>query len=217
LRFSRIVGSKVGAKSLAYNSFWGTYPLTQETFPTFQESFLTSRVSSLLAVFRRIISTHFCAMDASSAAQILYMRGLPQKEIARLLKVSERTISNYAIDGEWKQKRKEENTFKETAAERVRQLINHNLHVLTLISDKQREDLDKNLSIDELQKRLISKGEADGLAKLYAQIKGKEAEWDVLVTNIHEFMEFLEREDLKLAQKLLPFSNEFLNIKRKQS
>lgn len=145
------------------------------------------------------------------------MRGTPQTSIASLLKVSERTVSNWAKNGKWRDKRQDEHQFKETAAERVRQLINHNLEVLSIIARKQREDLSESLSIEELQKRLISKGESDGLSKLYAQIKGKEAEWDIVVQNIHEFVEYLEREDLKLAQKVLPYSNEFLNQKRQKS
>lgn len=156
-------------------------------------------------------------MDAQTAAYILFQKGTKQNAIAKILKVSERSISSWAKDGDWESKRVEENLFKETAASKVRKLINHNLEVLALIADKQQVGLDSSLDVAELQKRLIGKGEADGLAKLYAQIKGTEAEWDILVNNMTGFMEYLERENIKLAEKVFEYSNEYMNTKRKQA
>lgn len=144
------------------------------------------------------------------------MQGIQQKEISRILGCTERTIKNWREKGNWDEQREEEYLFKETASAKVRKLINHNLEVLTRIAEKQHEDLD-TLEVKQLQERLISRADADGLSKLYAQIKGKEASWDVLVRNVRELLEFFERENVKLAQQMLPLAQEFLNKKREDA
>ncbi len=144
------------------------------------------------------------------------MIGMPQKEIADILRTSEVSVSRWAKDGKWKAKRDQEDSFKETAAEQVRSLISHQLTVLALIAEKQTIGLDSKLSVKELQDRLISKGDVDGLSKLYSSIKGKEMEWDVLVRCIREFIDYLESTEIKLAKEVFPHANEFLNERRKR-
>ena len=122
-------------------------------------------------------------MDNKSGAFKLYLQGVPQKTIAEVLEVSAVTVNNWVKKYGWEEKRIEANNFKETAAERIRGLIQHNLIILELIAQKQMKKINTKSSVETLQKALIQKGESDALSKLYAQIKGAEADFDVVVKN----------------------------------
>lgn len=156
-------------------------------------------------------------MDIESAIVDLFMKGWPQKDISGVLKVSEKTVSHHVKKKKLRDKREDEYLFEHTSAQQIRELIQHNLTILTKIAAKQKEEIGDDLTVAELEKKLITKGDADGLSKLYAQIKGKELEWDVIVSITRQFMEYLEGMDLKLAQSVWPFANEFLNEKRKRA
>lgn len=156
-------------------------------------------------------------MDIKSGAYKLYLQGVPQNTIAEVLDVTPQTIGNWSKKYNWEAKRMEANNFKETSAEKIRGLIQHNLNILERIAKKQAETLSEKSSIDELQKALIQKGESDALSKLYAQIKGAEADFDVVVKIVNEVLSYLENENLPLAQKAWPLAHEYLNIKRKEA
>ena len=72
------------------------------------------------------------------------------------------------------------------------------------------------MSVSQLQEQLIERGDIDALQKLFTTIKGKELAWSGMVKILREFIEYLERENIHLAKKVLPFSQEFLNEKRKE-
>jgi len=141
-------------------------------------------------------------------ARQLYIEGLKQVQIARVLGVSPNTVWRWANDDEdnWQDARIKRNMMDQTSEEAVRELIEYQLMVL------------KNMKEEMIEKgelKLIPRGDIDGLQKLYTTIKRSEMKWTDLVKIIREFMDYVKGEDIDLAKRLVDLSNEFLNEKRK--
>ena len=142
-----------------------------------------------------------------SAGRAMYMLNVSNVEIARTLDVSETTVSNWVTKGGWREERALAAAQKRNVQDRMMKLIEYQLEALDQQVDKNRVD-----SSDELP--LLSTGHVDGLAKLFAQIKGKELTFATLVTVIRELLEHLNQKSPDLAKALVPHSNEFLLIKK---
>lgn len=155
-------------------------------------------------------------MEAKEAAKILFDQGATNKEIANILKKSEHTIGAWVKKGNWEKKRAEYALHRETAEEQVWGLINYQLKIIGKIRERHEIDLDKDLSVAELQKLLISKGDIDALQKLFTTIKGKELEWTQVVKVIRDFTEFIERVNLPMAQQIIILAQDFINERRKE-
>lgn len=153
-------------------------------------------------------------MESKEAARILFNDGSTQKDIASMLNISEKTISDWAKKGNWDKKRSESNLKKQTSEEGVWELINYQLKVLKLIKEKHEVELENCTDLKEIKAKLIDRGDIDALQKLFTTIKGKEMEWSQRVKVIREFTEYLEGEDTKLAQSVVPLANQYLNEKR---
>lgn len=158
-------------------------------------------------------------LDIKHAAYLLKKEGYTVDEICKLLRRSQKTIYMWQKKYNWNAKCLREDLFKQTAEEDVQELISHNLKILKMIAEKKNSVLKKRggNSVDDLQSSLISRGDIDALQKLFSTIKGKELTWSTMVKILREFMEHLEAENLELAKKVLPYSNEFLNVKRKEA
>lgn len=154
-------------------------------------------------------------MTDKEAAYILIKNGMSQKEAARILRKSENTVSGWAKKGKWNDKIVEESLFRETSEEKVRKLINFQLKVIEMIADKHSTSLNDKLTVEELQKLLIGRGDIDALQKLFTTIKGKEMEWSQIVKVVRDLTEYVEAQDLELAKEITPLANEFLNEMRK--
>jgi transposase len=155
-------------------------------------------------------------MDIKEAGYKLFLSGASQRDIARILDISENTVSKYAHLGEWEKKRTDSLLFKETAAEGVQHLILYNLKILNLIREKQEQDDLDTLDVKELQSKLTNKGDIDALQKLFSSIKGKELEWGDMVRLFRLFLDELKNTNLKIAKEIQPYIDVFLNNARKQ-
>lgn len=153
-------------------------------------------------------------MESKEAAHILFNEGVSQKEIASIIDVSEKTISLWAKQGNWDKKRSENNLQKQTSEEGVWELINYQLKVLKRIKEIHESELDNCEDLKDIKAKLIDRGDIDALQKLFTTIKGKEMEWSQRVKVIREFTEYLEVEDGKIAQSVIPLANQYLNEKR---
>lgn len=148
------------------------------------------------------------------AAKILFLNGIPQKEIANILDRTEATVSDWAKEGKWREERSEKALFKETNEERIWKMIDYQCSVIEHIIDVHKNELEDHLSPADLKKLLIDKGDIDALQKLFTTIKSKEIEWASIVRLIREFTEYIESRDLNLAQAIIPLAHEFINEKR---
>lgn len=145
-------------------------------------------------------------MKERDAARILYTDGWNQKEIARTLRRSEKTVCKWKQDDNWEMQKSNSLIQKQTAEEGVWELINYQLTALRNI----KEGYEKEGST-----KLINKGDIDALQKLFTTVKGKEMEWSAMVKVLREFAQWLKAENLELAQELVDFMDAYLNDKRR--
>lgn len=146
-------------------------------------------------------------MTTRDAARVLYFEGTPQKQISKIIGISETTISTWKKKGDWDEKLKKRNQLQETNADIVQELISYQLRAL-------RARINNWEALEDEEPKLIGKGEIDALSKLYATIKKKDIEWTNYVQIMKEFMSWIQLKDLELAKSLIDYSNEFLNDKR---
>jgi transposase len=156
-------------------------------------------------------------MEKKEAGRILYNQGISQKDIAQMLSVQPKTVNLWVKGEGWDKQRSASSLAKETSEERVWKLISYQLRVVEKITELQEDSLDQNLTVGELKKLLIERGDIDALQKLFTTIKGKELEWGQVVKIVRELIEYVEGENLNLAKQLTPLANEFVNAKRKDS
>jgi predicted transcriptional regulator len=152
------------------------------------------------------------------AARLLFMEGYDQKKIAGLLQVNEKSVSAWAKDENWREKRLRYNLFREDSSEQVMNLIDFQLKVLNQIVSAQKELIDGQQDVSELKKLLIKNGELDGLQKLFTTLKGREVEWVDIVRFVREFTEFCNLEEPTITKAhLIPLGNRFIEFKRTQT
>lgn len=144
-------------------------------------------------------------MDKREAAWHLYKEGYLQKDIAKVLQVTEQTVVAWKSKEEWEKKISQHRELFESNAEKVQKLIAYQLRSLERIVAEWEE---------EGKNRLIGKGEIDALSKLYATIKQKETTWANYIRVCKEIMEFVSSRDLDLGKKLADHLDDFLNQTR---
>ncbi|MGA0556539.1 terminase gpP N-terminus-related DNA-binding protein [Larkinella sp. VNQ87] len=137
----------------------------------------------------------------------LYMMGLQSQDIARILGVSATTVSTWTSKEGWREERAAKLSQKRTIQDRILDLIDYQLEALN-----ERVLGYRTANPDELP--LLDKGEIDALSKMFAVIKGRELQWATVVDIVREFAEHVHRKDADLAKALVPYSDDFLQLKR---
>jgi predicted transcriptional regulator len=150
--------------------------------------------------------------EKKGAAKILFDAGWEQKQIAEMMKVSEKTLSTWAKEGEWKKKLSESKMRTEASAERVQKLIDYQLRALEELTEKWERERKAGETLP-----LIQAGNTDGLQKLYTTIKSKEIAWSQIVKIVTDFLDHTQELDLPIAKKLVPLAESYLNSKRTNS
>jgi len=145
-------------------------------------------------------------MDDRSAAKILFTGGANNKQIAKLLGRTEKTIAVWRKNDEWDRQRAASILREQTSKETVTELIAYQLDALKKIKDQY---------IQEGGTQLIARGDIDALQKLFTTVRDKEMEWGHIVKIMREFAEWLKIEDLPAAQEVVVHVDKYLNYKRK--
>jgi len=154
-------------------------------------------------------------VNKKEAAEILYREGFDQKDIARILKLSETTISKYAIAGKWRQTKREHDLRLLTAETDNEFSLAHQSRVLRLMSEALSKTVKADMSIEELKSCLLPKGEIDAVQKLSTTIARRDPDWKLIVRILREFSVYLKDENLELAQAVVPFADKYINERRK--
>lgn len=141
-------------------------------------------------------------LDKVASAQLMFNEGWSQQNIAKVLRVHETTVSRWAKDGNWREKRAKSGVVETTAQEALWELINYQLDCLRSMT-KEWKASNAN--------RLIDKGDIDALQKMFVAVKGKQQKWTDYVRVLREFMEELQSKDGKLAKQLIEHVDGFLN------
>lgn len=147
-------------------------------------------------------------MTDRDAARTLYLEGWSQREIAKTLHKSEKTIGTWKRDDNWDKAKAGFSMQKATAEDTVWELINYQLATLKRIKDNYEKEPD--------EPKLIARGDIDALQKLFTTVKGRDIEWSALVKVLREFATWLRSENLPLAQEIMQYADAWLNEKRKQ-
>lgn len=154
-------------------------------------------------------------LTKKAAVELLFKDGHEQKQIAKILRLSEATVSKYVTQGGLRKKRLDHSIKRNTSEENALSALAHQTTVIRMISEKLGENLNENMTVKELGECLIPKGEIDAVQKLFTTVKGKELDWSAIVKILREFSVWLREEDLELAQDILDPIDKYLNEKRK--
>ena len=152
-------------------------------------------------------------LGKKEAAAILYRDGWKNTEIASMLKVSEKSVSLWKIEGDWDKKRVHFEMNQHTAADKVWRLIQYQLDHLNKLT----ELYEKQETEDPTSIKLISKGDIDALQKLFTTIRKKETEWSELVRILRDYVGWLRLEDPELAKTNVDPIERYLNEQRKNA
>ncbi|RKE02314.1 helix-turn-helix transcriptional regulator [Marinifilum flexuosum] len=154
-------------------------------------------------------------LTKEAAIALLFKEGYEQKDIARILRLSEATISKHVTKGDLRKKRLDHSIKRTTSEENALTALAHQTTVIRMISEKLGEQLNDSLNTEELGKLLIPKGEIDAVQKLFTTVKGKELDWSAIVRILREFSVWLKEENLVMAQNIVEPIDKYLNEKRK--
>lgn len=154
-------------------------------------------------------------LTKQAAVALLFKEGIEQKEISRLLKLSEKTVSGYVVAGNLKKKRLQHNIAKKTSEENALYALEHQSNVLRMIAEKLKQGMHEEMTIEELKAALIPKGEIDAMQKLFTTIKGKELDWSYIVRTIREFIQYVKEKDIDIAKDIADIADDYINDKRR--
>lgn len=158
--------------------------------------------------------------DQRAAAKELYLLGWEQGKIARLVNVTEATISNWVNKGDtgtsWREERAQKFSLEESISSQVLELIDYQLSAIrsTMEFLKKEKEAAEDKDGKKLPTPLIGKGEIDALSKMFATVKQKDVTWTHYVTVCRELAEFVATKDSEFAKTLMDFSDVFLMDKR---
>lgn len=147
-------------------------------------------------------------MQKKDAAAILYKEGYSQADIAEMLKVSTNTISKWAQDGRWREKKVSEEVLQDNSVQRIIKLIDYQTRALE-------RRVDSWLNEDQESTKLIERGDIDALQKLYTTIRQDAKKFSDYVHVVKELLTFIQHRDLDLAKRLTEPADDFINEKRK--
>lgn len=142
-------------------------------------------------------------------AEDLFMSGkFSQEKVADILDITPATMSKWATEGEWREKRARSSTLRKSISDRILQLIEHQLDVMEREVELQRQD-----SIV----KPLDKGQIDGLSKLFAGIKQREMTFTQQVLHLTEFLDFAQKQNLALAKEIAPLIELYIAQKRQEN
>lgn len=143
-------------------------------------------------------------------AKDLYLKEISQKEIARILRVTEVTVSAWATKNDWKVQRAELLSRQDSRVKILANLIDYQLEAMQATIDDNRQQFE----FENKKLKPIDKGEIDALVKLFSAVKGSELSWSKTVDVTRELMIFLNERSPDLAKALVPYSDDFILTKR---
>lgn len=134
-------------------------------------------------------------------AKLLFIKhGLNQKQVAERVKVTEKTLAKWIIDGKWNDQKR---SLMSTRTNIIRELENQ----IELWKD----------AIANREDKLVSSKEADMLIKLVSGIKKFETEIGVgeIVTTMMELISFIQPIDFEFSKRLSGYADAYIKSKIK--
>ncbi len=146
-----------------------------------------------------------------SAARSLYLTGnYNQAEIARMLGISDASITKAKKEEGWEEEIVMQQKIEESSESIIRELVHYNLMILRGRARKGMKSLEDGETTDASDLTLISGKETDGLSKLFAQIKRKDLAFSDTVNIITNLLDFIARKDKSLAEQVTAYTDEYI-------
>lgn len=140
-----------------------------------------------------------------AAETLFFHSNFTQNEIADIVGVSVKSISQWKSEGKWEEKKLKRNSNEDVAADLVwRQLLN-NLNVY---------DRRLNEATEAGEEFLLDAKACDALLKLHGLIKSKVTGWETYIIIVREVLEFIRIKNPELAKMLTELFAEFLRTKQ---
>ncbi len=142
--------------------------------------------------------------NKKEAAKVLFMEGISQEEIGKILSIAPNTITKWKKEGNWENIRVYKNLSEATTQENARKALNYQFSLLS-------HWIDEQMKLDIEDRIPISSTEADGIVKLFKPIATNENKFETYIKIVRQFLTYLKEEDLELAKKTEPILQRFLN------
>lgn len=146
--------------------------------------------------------------EKRDAAKVLYMEGIAQDNICKILGVAPNTIVRWKQQDNWTERRISKNLAEETTQELARELLNYELTIA-------RHFIDGQMALPIAERKAIDNAVADKIVKFYKPLIKQEIKYETYIKIIKQLLAYTSETDLDVAQKLTPITNRFLNDIRK--
>jgi transposase len=148
-------------------------------------------------------------MTNREAAQVLFVEGYKQTDIAKMFKVSTVTVNKWCAKDNWQQKKISVDLLQDNSVQRIMKMIDYQTRAIE-------RKYESWLKEDEQTMQLIERGDIDALQKLFTTIRQDTKKFSDYVSVLKEFFEWLQHKDIDVAKSMTSFADEFINAKRQQ-
>jgi len=140
-------------------------------------------------------------MTKKEQAREMYMLGIKQIDIARILQVSTETMTNWKKAGDWEDARLHRDMLEIKNEETVREITAYQLAVMK----KQKDAWLESGEIKPFDNSTIQ-----GVRYLFNCYKSQGLKWEHYIKVIRGFLDFMESQNKDLAKDLLMYTDMFL-------
>lgn len=148
--------------------------------------------------------------EQREAAKELFMLSYEQNKIARIVDVTDATISKWVNEGLWREERAKKFSLNDSIVNQTLELIDYQLMAIRA----NMKELKEKALADGKAMPLIGKGEIDALSKMFASVKQKDITWTHYVNVCRELADFIATKDPDFAKSLMDFTDAFLMNKK---
>lgn len=145
-------------------------------------------------------------MTKKEQARAMYMLGIKQVEIARILQVTNESITNWKKAAKWEESKIQRDILEVQNEEVVREITAYQLSVM-------RQEMNNWIENGELQR--FDNASIQGVRYLFNCYKNQGLDWEDYVKVIKQLNEFVESQNLEFAQELTNYTDMFLAEKGK--
>ena len=146
--------------------------------------------------------------EKESDAFEVYMTGqFSQKEIAKFFGVTEPTVSKWAKIGKWEEERAKRFSSQREIERAAWKVIDYTMRVMVKHVD---ENDEKGTFVP------IDAKVTDSLSRVLKAVKPREMKLVMVISLCNELLDFLRREDIDLAKRMIEIIQKFIELKRQE-
>lgn len=145
-------------------------------------------------------------MTKKEQAREMYMLGMKQVEIARILEVTNESVTNWKKAGNWEESKIQRDLLEIQNEETVREITAYQLSVMKN---------QMNAWIESGERKPFDNSTIQGVRYLFNCYKSQGLKWEHYVKVMRQFVEFVDGQNKDFAKELLMYSDMFLVEKGK--